>query len=58
MHETLNIDKKIKLITQFRLNSRDESFKPNYTMIEHYLPNNNKSATVSFFFKKANLTCP
>jgi hypothetical protein len=29
MHEALNIDKKIKLITQFRRNGRDESFKPN-----------------------------
>jgi hypothetical protein len=29
MHEALHIDKKIKLITQFRRNSRDESFKPN-----------------------------
>jgi hypothetical protein len=29
MHEVLNIDKKIKLITQFRQNGRDESFKPN-----------------------------
>jgi hypothetical protein len=29
MHEALNIDKKIKLITQFRQNGRDESFKPN-----------------------------
>jgi hypothetical protein len=29
MHETLNIDKKIKQITQFSQNSRDESFKPN-----------------------------
>jgi hypothetical protein len=29
MHEALNIDKKIKLITQFRWNGRDESFKPN-----------------------------
>jgi hypothetical protein len=29
MHETLNIDKKIKLIKQFRRNGRDESFKPN-----------------------------
>jgi hypothetical protein len=29
MHEVLNIDKKIKLITQFRRNGRDESFKPN-----------------------------
>jgi hypothetical protein len=28
-HEVLNIDKKIKLITQFSHNSRDESFKPN-----------------------------
>jgi hypothetical protein len=28
MYEALNIDKKIKLITQFRRNSRDESFKP------------------------------
>jgi hypothetical protein len=28
MHETLNINKKIKLITQFRRNSRDKSFKP------------------------------
>jgi hypothetical protein len=29
MHEILNIDKKIKLITQFSRNSRDESFEPN-----------------------------
>jgi hypothetical protein len=29
MHEALNIDKKIKLITQFRRNGRDKSFKPN-----------------------------
>ena len=29
MHEALNINKKIKLITQFRRNPRDESFKPN-----------------------------
>jgi hypothetical protein len=29
MQEPLNIDKKIKLITQFRRNGRDESFKPN-----------------------------
>jgi hypothetical protein len=29
MHELLNIDKKIKLITQFSRNSRDESFKSN-----------------------------
>jgi hypothetical protein len=29
MHEALNIDKKIKLIIQFRRNGRDESFKPN-----------------------------
>jgi hypothetical protein len=29
MYEALNIDKKIKLITQFRRNRRDESFKPN-----------------------------
>jgi hypothetical protein len=29
MHETLNIDKKIKLITQFRQNGQDKSFKPN-----------------------------
>jgi hypothetical protein len=28
MHEALNIDKKIKLITQFRRNGRDKSFKP------------------------------
>jgi hypothetical protein len=27
MHEALNIDKKIKLITQFSYKSRDESFK-------------------------------
>jgi hypothetical protein len=27
MHEALNIDKKIKLITQFRRNGRDKSFK-------------------------------
>jgi hypothetical protein len=35
MHEILNIDKKIKLSTQFRRNGRDESFKPNQTMIEY-----------------------
>jgi hypothetical protein len=29
MHGVLNIDKKIKLITQFRRNSRDEFLKPN-----------------------------
>jgi hypothetical protein len=29
IHEALTIDKKIKLITQFRQNGRDESFKPN-----------------------------
>jgi hypothetical protein len=29
MHEALNIDKKIKLITQFRRNGRYESFKSN-----------------------------
>jgi hypothetical protein len=29
MHEALNIDKKIKLITQFSRNSRDKTFKPN-----------------------------
>jgi hypothetical protein len=29
MHKALNIDKKIKPITQFRRNGRDESFKPN-----------------------------
>jgi hypothetical protein len=28
MHKALNIDKKIKLIIQFRRNGRDESFKP------------------------------
>jgi hypothetical protein len=28
IHEALNIDKKIKLITQFKRNPRDESFKP------------------------------
>jgi hypothetical protein len=29
MHEALNIDKNKKLITQFRRNERDESFKSN-----------------------------
>jgi hypothetical protein len=29
MHGALNIDKKTKLITQFRRNGRDKSFKPN-----------------------------
>ena len=29
MHEALNINKKIKLITQLRRNPRDESFTPN-----------------------------
>jgi hypothetical protein len=42
MHGVLNIDKKIKLITQFRQNARDESFKLNLAMIRHYLPNNNE----------------
>jgi len=33
MHGTLNVHKKNKLITQFGLKSRDESFKPSYNMI-------------------------
>jgi hypothetical protein len=52
MHEALNIDKKIKLIKQFRRNGRDKSFKPNETMIGQYLPNNNETATVAFHQKK------
>jgi hypothetical protein len=48
MHEVLNIDKKIKLITQFRRNGRDKSFKPNYTIFGQYLPNNNETATIRF----------
>ena len=33
IHGTLNVDKKNKLITQFSWESRDESFKPSYSMI-------------------------
>jgi len=42
MHETLNIDKK-----DFTCKSRDESFKPSYSMIGQCLSNKNESATVS-----------
>ena len=46
MHGALNIGKKQKLIAQFMCKSRDESFKPSYSIIEQYLSNKNKSTTV------------
>jgi hypothetical protein len=46
---------KIKLITQFICKSQDQSFKSNYSMIEQYLSNKNKSATVSFSKKNLKL---
>ena len=45
MHGVLNIDK--KLIVQFTYKSRDESFKPDYSMIGQYLSNKNESVIVS-----------
>jgi len=43
-----------KLIAQFECKSRDESFKPKYSMIEQYLSNKNESATMlkskNFFY--------
>ena len=51
MHGVLNINEK-KLITQFYCKSRDESFKPSYSMIGQCLINKNESATMSFFQKK------
>ena len=38
---------KQKLIAQFACKSGDESFKPSYFMIEQYLSNKSKSATLS-----------
>ena len=40
---------KQKLITQFVCKSRDESFKPSYSMIGYFLSNKNESATVLKF---------
>ena len=57
MHGVLNIDKK-KLITQFVCKSRDESFKPSYSMIGQYLSNKNESATVSKSKKFLDLNNP
>jgi len=47
MYGVLNIDKNKKLIALFACKSRDKSFKPSYSMLEQYLSNKNKSATVS-----------
>jgi len=46
---------KTKLIAQFTYKSREESFKPSYSMIEQCLSNKNKSATVSKSKKNSDL---
>jgi len=46
------------VIGQFICKSRDESFKPSYSMIEQCLSNKNESATVSFSKSFLNWTRP
>jgi len=46
MYGALNIDKNKKLIAQFTCKSRDESFKPSYSMIEQCVPNKNESVMI------------